>query len=87
MRTGDRVRLTKLPLDLPEGEGKLKTQATFEKCLGREFFIQGFQQVTGFSQVLVELEVGSVTANKCETIWVEPEYLERLPGKVRNDPR
>ena len=48
----------------------MNTRSTFEKCLGHEFIVEGFQKDW------VELVVGSVTGIEYETIWIEPEYLE-----------
>jgi hypothetical protein len=73
MRVGTTVQLIRLPPNLPQGDGSLPTQATLEKCLGRNFLIAKFNEV-GWA----ELNIESVTGHLGETIWVEPEYLTLL---------
>ncbi len=73
MKIGDRVRLIGVPPNLPEGD--LGTRAVFQRCLGYEFIIAGFQEDCGW----LELRVENVTGNPHETIWVEPEYVELCP--------
>lgn len=71
MRTGDTVRLLRLPSDLPKGDDLLPTAATFQKCVGRTFVIIGFNEI-GWA----EIDIESVTRSVGETIWIEPELLE-----------
>jgi hypothetical protein len=73
MKIGDRVRLTALPPDLPVGDTDLPTGATFEKCIGREFLITGFNELG-----MAELDIESTTGRVGETIWVEPQFLELI---------
>jgi hypothetical protein len=74
MRIGDKVRLMALPPDLPVGDADLPTKAVFDKCLGHDFAVAGFNEI-GLAELLVE----SVTVSVGETIWVEPEFLEQIP--------
>lgn len=71
MKIGDRVRLIGTPPNLAEGE--LKMQSTFQRYLGFEFTVEGFQEECGW----LELRVGEATGDPHETIWIEPEYVER----------
>jgi hypothetical protein len=73
MNMSDKVRLIAIPPDLPIGKADLRTKAIFEKCLGREFTMAGFNEIG-----LAELPIESVTGSIGETIWVEPEFLEIL---------
>jgi hypothetical protein len=73
MKVGDRVRLTSRPPDLPDGDTDLPTRATFEKCIGREFLITGFNELG-----MAELDIESVTGSVGETIWVELQFLEQI---------
>jgi len=73
MNVGDRVRLLSLPPDLPVGEDDLPTKATFEKCIGGEFVITGFNEAG-----MAELDIESVSGSLGETIWVEPQFLELI---------
>jgi hypothetical protein len=73
MKIGDKVRLIALPPNLPVGDAQLPTKAVFEKCLGHEFAIVGFNEIG-----LAELPIESVTGDAGETIWVEQEFLERV---------
>jgi hypothetical protein len=73
MKIGDRVRLTSLPPDLPIGDADLPTRVTFEKCIGREFLVTGFNELG-----MAELDIESATGSVGETIWVEPQFLELI---------
>ena len=70
MKIGSRVRLIGIPGKLPESPG-LPTKTVFEKCLGHEFEVAGFNNIG-----MAELNVESVTGSTGETIWVENEFLE-----------
>jgi hypothetical protein len=81
MKIGDKVRLVALPPDLPVGDADLPTKAVFEKCVGHEFVVLGFNEIG-----LAELPIDCVTGGIGETIWVEPEFLEpvsKLPTTVK----
>jgi predicted short-subunit dehydrogenase-like oxidoreductase (DUF2520 family) len=69
---GDRVRLTEIPNGVKEA--KAETIAIFKRCVGRVF------PVAGFEKGLIELEVGAVVGEfpAAHSIWVEPEFLERV---------
>jgi hypothetical protein len=68
---GDMVRLVAIPPNLPTGDARLDTPAIFQKCLGHQFVVTGFNEI-GWA----EIEVAPVTGSTGETIWVEPEFLE-----------
>ena len=74
MRIGDKVRLIALPPDLPVGDADVSTKTVFNKCLGHDFAVAGFNEI-GLAELLVE----SVTGSVGETIWVEPEFLKLIP--------
>jgi len=67
------VRLTGVPDGL-EDYPDLPTKSTFEKCVGHEFVIDGFNEVG-----MAELSITSVTGKVGETIWVETKFLQILP--------
>lgn len=69
---GERVRVTDFPPSVKEG--KLRTRSIFKRCVGKVFPVAGFQKG------LIELEVGRVVGrpNWAHTIWIEPEFLERV---------
>jgi hypothetical protein len=71
MKVGDSVKLVRLPPELPEGDKQLPTRATFERCVGHNFEIAGFNEL-GWA----ELDIQSITGSAGETIWVELDYLE-----------
>jgi hypothetical protein len=73
MKAGDKVRLTTVPPNIPEGDTDLPTKATFDRCLGHEFVVNGFNEI-GW----VEIEISEVTGLVGETIWVETDYLEQI---------
>ena len=74
MKLGDRVRIIKIPSNLPDDD--MRTKELFERCLGRTFAVVGHQGG------LLELEVGQVLGEKAymHSIWVEPELVEVVDG-------
>jgi hypothetical protein len=70
VKVGDPVRVIGVPDGL-EDYPDFPTKSTFEKCVGREFMISGFNEVG-----MAEIEIKSVTGKVGETIWIEPEFLE-----------
>jgi hypothetical protein len=70
MNIGTHVRLVGVPDGL-EDAPDFPTKSTFERCVGHEFVIAGFNEVG-----MAELEIESVTGSVGETIWVEPGFLE-----------
>ena len=69
---GDRVRLSEIPPAVKAADPE--TRAIFKRCVGRAF------PVAGFNKGLIELEVGAVVGQvpAAHSIWVEPEFLERV---------
>lgn len=65
------MRLVGIPPNLPKGDARLPTPAIFQRCLGHQFVVVGFNEV-GWA----EIEITSVTGSAGETLWVEPEFLE-----------
>jgi hypothetical protein len=51
----------------------LPTKSTFERCVGKEFAIDGFNE-----QGMAELIIESVTGGLGETIWIESQFLELI---------
>ena len=47
------------------------TKSTFEKCVGHDFVIAGFNEAG-----MAELNIESVTGSIGETIWVEINFLQ-----------
>jgi hypothetical protein len=78
MKVGDKVRVVGIPKSLP-GNDK-QTKQIFELCLDRIFLIKDIKQVEGLPYELVELPVGEVVgeADCMHSIWVEPEFLEKI---------
>jgi hypothetical protein len=72
MDVGSKVRLVAVPDGL-EDFPDFPTKSTFEKCVGHEFVVAGFNEVG-----MAELDIQSVTGSIGETIWVEPKFLEEL---------
>jgi hypothetical protein len=72
MKVGDSVRLVGVPNGL-EDYPDFPTKSTFERCVGKEFLIDGFNE-----QGMAELIIESVTGSLGETIWIEPQYLELI---------
>jgi hypothetical protein len=72
MKVGSIVRLIGVPEGL-EDYRDLPTKSTFEKCVGCEFVVEGFNEL-GMAELNIEVVSGSVG----ETIWVETQFLERI---------
>jgi hypothetical protein len=72
MKIGDKARLVGIPDGL-EDSPDFPTRSTFEKCVGREFVIEGFNEIG-----MAEIGIESVTGSLGETIWVEPNFLELI---------
>ncbi len=72
IKTGDRVRIVRIPPNLVDGE--LGTRSVFEKCRGHVFVVEDVND-GGW----LELIVDSVTGDPFETIWIEPEFVELDP--------
>jgi hypothetical protein len=70
MKTGDLVRVTALPANLPDNA---ETREVFARCLGKTFPIADVRD-----DGQAELEVGAVTGVKAvmHSIWVEPDCIE-----------
>ena len=72
MKIGEKVRLVGIPDGL-EDYPDFPTKSTFEKCIGRDFVIAGFNDIG-----MAEIGIESVTGSVGETIWVEPHFLELI---------
>lgn len=70
MKVGSKVRLIAIPDGL-EDYPDLPTKSTFERCVGHEFVISGFNEGG-----MAELGIQSVTGSVGEKIWVETKFLE-----------
>ena len=72
MKVGSKVRLIGIPDDL-EDYPDFPTKSTFERCVGCDFVVAGFNKVG-----MAEIDIESVTGSVGETIWVEPKFLELI---------
>lgn len=72
MNIGDKVKVTKIPADLPKDNAQLQT--LFRGCLNKTFTI------AGFDGELVELHVGEAFGQAADhhQIWVAPDHLKRV---------
>jgi hypothetical protein len=70
MKVGSRVCLIGIPDGL-EDYLDFPTKSTFLKCVGREFVIAGFNEVS-----MAEIGIESVTGSVGEKIRIEPQFLE-----------
>ena len=85
IRVGDRIRVTGIPPDVrdyeenPADDEELETKTVFERCLGRTFVIDDFDEVR------VELLVGRVMGRPRyeQSIWLESQYVQL----VRRNPK
>ena len=72
MKIGSTVRVIGIPNGL-EDYSDFPTKSTFEKCVGREFVIAGFNELG-----MAELDIESVNGSVGETIWIEAQFLELI---------
>jgi hypothetical protein len=70
IKVGSKVRLIGIPDGL-EDYPDFPTKSTFERCIGHEFVVAGFNEVG-----MAELSIASVTGSHGEKIWIEPRFLE-----------
>jgi hypothetical protein len=70
MKTGDLVRVTAVPTNLPDSP---ETREVFARCVGKTFPITCVRD-----DGQAELEVGEVMGAKAvlHSIWIEPDCLE-----------
>ena len=92
VRVGDRIRVTGIPPDVrnyeenPADEEELETKTVFERCLGRTF------RIDDFDEDRVELLVGSVMGRPRyeHSIFLEPQFVEfvrRIPKRTARKKR
>jgi hypothetical protein len=72
MKVGSKVRVIGIP-DSLEDYPDFPTKSTFEKCIGHEFVIAGFND-----KGMAELRIQSVTGSAGEKIWIEQRFLELI---------
>lgn len=72
MNIGSKVRVIGVPDGL-EDYPDFPTKSTFEKCVGHEFVIAGFND-----NGMAELGIQSITGSAYEKIWIEPRFLELI---------
>jgi hypothetical protein len=72
MNVGDKVKVTKIPADLPEGNRQLET--LFKGCVGKTFAI------AAFDDGLLELHVGEAFGKPADfhRIWVGADHVKRV---------
>jgi hypothetical protein len=73
MNIGDKVKVTKIPADLPAGNVQLET--LFQGCLGKTFTIAAVDE-----DGLYELHVGEAFGKAPEhhVIWLDDDHLKRV---------
>ena len=72
MNVGSKVRVIGIPDGL-EHYPDLPTKSTFEKCVGQEFVIAGFND-----EGMAELGIQSINGSTGEKIWIEQKFLELI---------
>lgn len=72
MNVGDKVRVTKIPADLPEDNAQLQT--LFKGCLHKTFAI------AGFDGDLIELHVGEAFGKPANyhQIWLDADHVKPI---------
>ena len=71
---GDSVKIAKMPkLDgMPK-----ETVDLFRQCIGRRFSVAGISSY-GHLEIEIRTELTGAFRNKNDTIWIEPDCVERL---------
>lgn len=84
IRLGDFVRVVAIPPDVPQYENlpsaeEMQTQSVFDRCLGRAFRIEAFDEER------VELLVGTVMKRRAyeHKIYLEPKFIELAHKRKR----
>ncbi|MGL4397774.1 MAG: hypothetical protein ACRCS9_14635 [Hyphomicrobium sp.] len=72
MKVGDRVRVTKVPADLPAQDQRLQT--LFKTCVGKEF------EVVSIEDEQIELHVGSAFGKAADyhRIWLPADHVRTV---------
>lgn len=74
MRTGDMVRIMRVPEDVRDS-AEFRTRSILEKCVGRAFPVMGFN-----AEGMIQIDVGEVVGKPAhmESIWIETDCLETV---------
>lgn len=72
MNIGDKVRVMKIPSDLPSDNAQLQT--LFRGCVGKDFV------VAAIDDGLLELHVGEAFGKPANyhQIWLEPSHVKKI---------
>ncbi len=77
-QVGDKVRVIRVPLYLNTDNPVDKDTARFfERCLGKTFQVEDFDEY-GQLELWVTEDGSQAPDILAHTIWVEPEYVERM---------
>ena len=75
IRKGDMVRVVGIPPDLDDRAG-IGTADVFESALGRTFRVEAIAQY-GHLELVVH-QTGTGSGYTSDTIWIEPEFVEKV---------
>lgn len=75
-KIGDLIRVVKIPSDLHDA-ARIGTPEVFRRALGNTFRIEGFDE-HGHLELVVAERRASEGRYASDTIWIEPEFVERV---------
>jgi hypothetical protein len=75
IREGDMVRVVRIPPDLDDRAG-IGTPQIFESAVGKTFRVEAIG-VYGHLELVVR-QTGTGSSSTSDTIWIEPEFVEKV---------
>ncbi len=74
-KVGNRVKLIKIPPQVEHARRRFpETFSIFQKAVGKEFRVQGFDDY-GHVELWLREDGSEDTGGAAHTVWVEPEFL------------
>jgi hypothetical protein len=75
-KVGDLIRVVKIPSDLHDAAG-IGTPEVFQRVLGKTFRVEGLGEYGHLELVVAEHKASQDTYTS-DTIWIEPEFVEKV---------
>jgi hypothetical protein len=75
-KIGDLIRVVKIPSDLHDA-ARIGTPEVFRRALANTFRVEGFDEY-GHLELIVAERRASEGHFASDTIWIEPEFVERV---------
>ncbi len=75
-KVGDLIRVVKIPSGLHDA-ARIGTPEVFQRALGKTFRIEGLDE-HGHLELVVAEHKASEETYASDTIWIEPEFVEKV---------